>query len=74
MKSRPHFLRIAAALIGFTATIGQSFAQLMVDESPYAWELPVVTGIRDAAPLIDVVRAETDRILEAGPLDRKSVV
>lgn len=68
MKSRPHFLRIAAALIGFTATIGQSFAQLMVDESPYAWELPVVTGIRDAAPLIDVVRAETDRILEAGPL------
>lgn len=39
-----------------------------VDETAYAWEFPVVRQAPGADSLIEILRDEVDRILEAGPL------
>ncbi len=55
-------------LLGILAALPPLASHAQVDETPYAWEFPVVTDIRGAGTLIETLREEVDRILAAGRL------
>lgn len=61
-------MKPAPAIVCLLLSCGGAHLRAQVDESRYTWEFPVVRQVRGAEPLVGTLRAEIQRVVDAGRL------